>query len=497
MGMISWIAEKIGTRTPAPAAPLEQRSSGYFAAEYSRVTSSLVNEARHINEIIRWQGYNLLARSRQLADNNPYTSKFLQMVQNNVAGPVPFTLQGRISARTGKPDKAANETIESGWADWSRFRNCDRYGRHSLNDLIRLALRITARDGECLVRLHEGRTAGRYGLQLQILDTDRLDFNLNQQIGNNTIHAGVELDPEGRTVAYHIRKQRPADWQVGNHFRAEYERVPADQIIHLFIPLSAEQVRGVPWVYASLMNLHQLGAFEEAAIIAARVGASKMGFFQKSDPAAGDLTGEKDATGALITDAEPGSFEELPYGVTMQSWDPAYPDTQVGPFMKSCLRGVAAGLGVAYHTLGNDLEAVNFSSARAGVLEEREYWMMLQNWFTDHFMNEIYDRWLAMASLTGAITTTGSLEKYRRVYFQPRRWSWVDPLKDVNASIEAIKWGLKSRTAVVAEQGLDISDVFDQLEDENTLAADKGVTITEATTTGGPNNAQQDDQAGQ
>lgn len=497
MGMISWIADKLGTRTPAPAAPLEQRSTGYFAAEYSRVTSSLVNEARHINEIIRWQGYNLLARSRQQADNNPYAAKFLQMVINNVAGPVPFTLQSRAVNRSGKPDKTANSLIETSWSDYSKAKNCDRYGRSSLADLYRLCLRIIARDGECLVRLHEGKNAGRYGLQLQVLDTDRLDFNLNQQIGSNQIHAGVELDQEGRTVAYHIRKQRPADWQVGNHFRAEYERVPAEQILHLFIPLSAEQVRGVPWIYASLMNLHQLGAFEEAAIIAARVGASKMGFFQKTDPAASDLAGEKDTSGALITDAEPGSFEELPYGVTMQSWDPAYPDAQVESFMKSCLRGVAAGYGVSYHTLGNNLEAVNLSSARIGLLDERDYWMLLQNWFSEHFCAEVFDRWLSMASLTGAITTTGSLDKYRNVYFQPRRWSWIDPLKEVNANIESIKWGLKSRTANIAEQGGDIADVFANLANENELAAELKLDISEASKQGGPNNAQQDYQAGQ
>lgn len=495
MGILSYLADKFGTKTTAPA--LAQRSSGYFAAEYSRITSSLVNEARHINEIIRWQGYTLLSRSRQLADNNPYTVKFLQMVVNNVAGPNPFQLQGRIiTTRSGKADKVGNDMIEAAWSSWSRARNCDRYGRHSLADIIRLALRIVARDGECLIRLHEGKKAGAYGLQLQIIDTDRLDFNHNETLSNGgVIHAGVELDADGRTVAYWIRKQRPADWQIGNRFRAEYERIPADQMLHLFVALSAEQVRGVPWIYASLMNLHQLNAFEEAAIIAARVGAAKMGFFTRTDPAA-EFAGEKDETGAKITDAEPGSFEELPAGLDFKTWDPAYPEAQVGPFMKSCLRGVAAGLGVSYHTLGNDLEAVNFSSARAGVLEEREYWMMLQNWFVDHFMTEIYERWIAMASMTGAVALSGGLDKYKAVYFQPRRWSWVDPLKDVNASIKAIRWGLKSRTAVIAEQGLDIEDTFAQLAAEADLAREKGLIIEEIQK-GGATNAPQNDQASQ
>jgi len=498
MGVISWIAERLGTKSSAPA-PVEQRSTGYFAAEYSRVTSSLVNEARHINEIIRWQGYTLLARSRQLADNNPYAAKFLQMCSNNICGPVPFKLQGRITTRAGKADTTANNMIEAAWSDSIKARHCYRYGRPALNDIYRLAVRICARDGECLIRLHEGRKSGKYGFQLQIIDTDRLDFNLNQKLANgNVIHAGVELDEEGRTVAFHIRKQRPSDWQIGNRFSGEYERVPADQMIHLFIPLSAEQVRGVPWIYASLMNLHQLGAFEEAAIIAARVGASKMGFFQKSTPEAGDLAGEKDASGALVTDAEPGSFEELPYGMTLQSWDPAYPDAQVDSFMKSCLRGVAAGYGVSYHTLGNNLEAVNMSSARIGLLDERDHWMSLQSWVVEHLCTELNERWTAMGSLTGALPISGSISKYLNVFFQPRRWSWIKPGEDVQAAIDAIKWGLKSRTNIVSEGGADISDVFDDLQSENTLAAERKITITEAPKTGGPANDQpQDDNAGQ
>jgi hypothetical protein len=59
--------------------------------------------------------------------------------------------------------------------------------------------------------------------------------------------------------------------------------VPAEDVMHVFIPEFAEQVRGVPWMYAALLNLVHLGAFEEAAVIAARIGASQMGFIESPD----------------------------------------------------------------------------------------------------------------------------------------------------------------------------------------------------------------------
>lgn len=482
MSLLSWL-RSLGSTNPSGITKKDrpapsQRSTGYFAAEYSRVTSSLVSETRHINEIIRWQGHTLLARSRQLSDNNPYAAKFLRMVVNNICGPQPFQLQGRVKTAKGKPDDFANQAIETGWSGWSRPGNCDFIGRLSLNDIYRLAVRIIPRDGECLIRIHEGAQAGPYGIQLQLIDTDRLDYNLNKQLsGGNVIHAGVEVDANGRTVAYHIAKRRPVQWQAGS-MPVEYERIPAEQMIHLFIPLSAEQVRGVPWIYAALIVLHNLGAFEEAAVIAARVGAAKMGFFERDPNYPDDESGERDSQGARIMDAEPGTFEELPVGLKFSGWEPQYPDAQVGPFLKAALRGVSSALGVSYHSLGNDLEAVNFSSARAGILEEREEWMQLQNWFIEHACTTIYERWLAMASLSGKLRLNGPLSKYSTVYFQPRRWQWVDPLKDVQANIQAIQWGLKSRTRVVSEGGEDIEDVFDQLAAENELAAAKGVGIT-------------------
>jgi hypothetical protein len=70
------------------------------------------------------------------------------------------------------------------------------------------------------------------------------------------------------------------------------------------------------------------------------------------------------------------------------------------------------------------------------------------------------------------------MDKYRAVYWQARRWAWVDPLKEVGASIEAINAKITSRTRVAAQNGVDLEDVFDEIADENQMAKDKGVDLT-------------------
>jgi hypothetical protein len=55
---------------------------------------------------------------------------------------------------------------------------------------------------------------------------------------------------------------------------------------------------------------------------------------------------------------------------------------------------------------------------------------------------------------------------------------WIDPLKDVQANVKAIQWGLKSRTQVVSETGGDIEDIFTQLQAENALAEEFDVEVS-------------------
>ena len=59
-----------------------------------------------------------------------------------------------------------------------------------------------------------------------------------------------------------------------------------------------------------------------------------------------------------------------------------------------------------------------------------------------------------MALLSGTIRLpAGKFEKFNRPRFKGRRWSWVDPLKDIQANIEAVQNGFKNRADVIGETG--------------------------------------------
>lgn len=480
MGFLDAIAGKLGYVKP-------RRSAGFAAADSSRLTASLLQETQFINTTLRYQLRTLRARSRQAAQNNPYAKRFAQMVVDNVCGPDPFRLQAKIKNRSGKLDDVSNKAIERAWCGWGRAGQCEITGKWSWATVQRLMVRNLAVDGEILLRKYRGPEFGRYGYQLHVIDVDRLWELKNEQLANGgAIHAGVEVDAVGRPVAYHLLKRKASSWQTGYSY--ETDRVPAEEIVHIFVPDFAEQLRGIPWMYAALLNLVHLGAFEEAAVIAARVGASQMGVIESPDGGAALANQQtQDAAGNPQISAEPGTFPMLPPGYKMTGWNPQYPDAAIGPFIKACLRGVGAGLGVAYHNLANDLEGVNYSSARIGELDERDTWMGLQTFMVDHLHEPLYANWLRVQILGGVLPLDiTKVEKYLDVYWQGRRWAWVDPAKEVKAALDAINGKIKSRTRVIAEGGEDIEDVFGEIESETELAESMDIDLTPAPGPQGP-----------
>jgi capsid protein len=160
----------------------------------------------------------------------------------------------------------------------------------------------------------------------------------------------------------------------------------------------------------------------------------------------------------------------LPPGYELSSFNPKYPDAAVGPFIKAMLQGMAAGLGVAYHNLAGDMEGVNYSSARIAELDERDAWMGCRP-SVEHMCQPIYDDWLRMSIVAGALPfDLARLDKYRAVKWQPKRWAWVDPQKEVQAQLDAIEGRLRSRTGVIGEMGDDIEDVFEEIQQEEAMA---------------------------
>lgn len=478
MGFFDTLRARFTRRPPAT-----QAVRRYQAAAINRLTQGWTSLNVSANSDLRMDLEVLRARARDLAANNDYAKKFLQMLETNVVGPDGFLLRSLAAKPDRSPDQTDRNTVEDAFAAWCAVGQCDTTGQLSFADMQRMIIRAVARDGEALVRRVRDPRAP-FGYRQQLLDIDRLDTRYHDELTDgNLITMGVEYDPAGAAVAYHLLTRHPGDTLRGGTAAAiKRERVPVADLLHLFRPDRPEQGRGVPWMHTAMSRLQMLGAYEEAALVAARTGASKMGFFTAPDGDGAPLADGQTDQGEFLSDADPGTFGILPKGYEFQSFNPDYPQANYEIFVKACLRGIASGLGVAYNTLANDLENVNFSSIRAGTLEERDNWMLIQKWFISAYLIPTFADWLESALLKGAITgPTGvplpasKLAKFRAHSWAGRRWSWVDPLKDIEASLTAIRAGLNSPQQVAAQMGLDLDDIMEALATANARALALGL----------------------
>jgi lambda family phage portal protein len=209
-----------------------------------------------------------------------------------------------------------------------------------------------------------------------------------------------------------------------------------------------------------------------------------MGFFKKNSPDEDSYDGEEDdedAGGALMESAQPGTFGIIPEDYTFEKWDPSHPNQSYGPFTKGVLRGIAAGLDVTYFTLAEDLEGVNYSSARIGQLGERDQWRALQQFMVEHFARAVYLRWLKSSMMTGALDIR--MVDYKRLQeplFQPRGWTWTDPKKEADATVVGINNGFDTITETLAEQGRDIEEYVATRKRELKLLKNAGIELNAA-----------------
>ncbi len=446
----------------------------FDGAGIHRLLLDWVAQTRSADEEIRGDIRLLRARARELGRNNSYVKRYFRLLTNNVIGPMGIKLQAQVKV-AGETDEAANAAIEAAWNDWASSPvTVD--GRLTLRRFEKLILKTMACDGEAFVRLWRGFEGNTHGLALQAIDADLIDetFNRPRRGSENEIRMGVEIDGLGRPVGYWV-------WNLGSASGLDLLReryfVSASEMLHLYDPDRVNQTRGVTWVHSVMVPAHMLNAYEESEAVAARIGASKMGLFEKrADSVAGDLAADPKPA---AMEANPGTFDIVPDGYEFKSWEPEHPTAQFPAFIKQMLRKIASGFSVFYNVLANDAEGVSYSTMRSFALVERDDWRSIQQDFIDLWRRPLYSTWLGMALLTGALKLSSrDPARYLAVRHRPRGWQWIDPEKEARAAVISIQNGLGTRTGFLAEKGEDLEDVFAELAREEALAQEYGIPVS-------------------
>jgi lambda family phage portal protein len=458
----------------------QSRGRGYAGAAYGRLVADWVAGTTSQDAEIKSSIVALRARSRQLCRDNDYAVSAIRAIKTNVVG-TGVGMQAQVRMKRGaKLNDSLNSQIEAAWTKWKRKENCHAAGKLSFSEIERLIAGSVFESGEVLIRkVPIAMGTVKTPFTLEVIEADMLDETFDAILPNrNTVRMGVEVNAWLRPVAYYFRRKHPGDYYASRpaiERGGDRIRIPANEILHLFIPTRVNQTRGVPWMHSAMTRLHHMGGYEESEVIAARAGAAVMGFIESTE---GEVPSDDVVDGERITEFSPGLFKYLAQGEKVVVPQLNRPSGSFDPFMRTQLRGFSSGVGVPYETVSSDYSQSNYSSSRLSLLDARDHWKVIQQWLIENFHAPVFEDWLDMAVLAGDVRIPDyelNRDAYHAVRWLPRGWSWIDPEKEIRAYKDGVRSGFMTQADVVAQTGGDFEDLVAQRRREVEMADEAGL----------------------
>ncbi len=473
------LASRVGHLRAALTGKLPVSFDGmrYAGGAMSRVVANWFAVLEEANDEIRWSLETLRARSRQVVRDNGEAAGLLLDFESDIAGPNGAQLQFRATRPRGAPVPPLNDRVERRFRRWAKRGNCTLGPAMSFAALQRLMIRTVIQDGEFLaLRVRDSRLSSGY--RLQVIDADLLDENENRRAldGLNAIVMGVEINAEGRPVAYHLWDRHPS--LPGRVKRP----VPAEDVLHVFKAVRPGQLRGVPWMAPVLVTWKMGARYSEAELYQSLLAASQSGFFvDKQGTTNIDVPrGTDGKPKALQLELVPGVSRQLPAGLEFQPWEPKHPTANFVGFMKAINRLKARAFGRSYASLTGDLSDVNFSSMRIDREREKaQNRVHQQELLVEQFCEVIFADWVQMAALVGELGVVG-FDTETMIEFSSWMtigWQWIDPVKDATAAQMELNMGTTSPQRICAEKGRDYFDVIDEIAEAREYAKEKKVNL--------------------
>lgn len=436
----------------------------------------------------------IVERSTDLVQSDPHAAGVVDSITSTVIGyglrPDPSLDHETIgiSKESARALQIQQRKIFSKWST-----TADASGRLGFGQIQHLLYRNMLQFGEYLALLPMIKDDSRpYSLAVQVLNPNRLKTPSDLR-HREDIRQGVEIGKYGEPVAYWI--QKTAAENVYQDDSSTFTRITAKQghrakVLHGFIAHDPEQVRGIPILTSALKFFRDMNDFLDAELVSNVVTAAFALFIETGqvDPlfpamnmATTTNTGYKSDGSEYdqrYQEFEPG---QIMYGNSGEKPHPivaSRPGATFEPFVRTIKKAMAMATGIPYPVLFKDFDGMNFASYRSALLEAWRIYMQRRRWFGEQFCQPIYRMLMEEAYL---IETFKAPDFYTYMHeYTSCDWigppkGQIEPIKEIQADILAIQNNLKTRTATITERGDDPRAVFDTIEEEQQLMAERGL----------------------
>lgn len=468
------------------------------------------------------------ARARDLGRNDAYVQNGATTRKDSIVGAF-FMLNARPAHNVlGKDEGWAEEfqrEVEEKFTLWaeSPMKWVDASRRNDFTALIRLAVGVDTFGGEVLATAEWLRDAGReFHTAIQMVDTDRLTTPATRAFDSN-IRGGIKTNMYGAPVSAFIRVQHPHDLSRGFQYSDVWKEVPfykpwGRQMVLLFSEQNrVDQTRAIADIASGVREIAITKKFRDVTLQKAVLAATYAATIESELPPQAvyeqlGLTGG--GAGAAVTNYGVDFLEavnqyvknsrglqldgvKIPHlfpgtRLNMQSvGDPA----GVGQdFEQSLLRYLAAAMNMSYEELAKDFSNTNYSSARAAMAATHRFAQARKKIVADSFASAIYRLWIEEAVNQDKLATFRASEATKlysdgmlnMAFDALTQCQWIgaargqiDELKETQAAVLRIKYGLSTHEDELARLGKDWRRVYAQLEREKKERELRDITLLE------------------
>jgi len=406
-------------------------------------------------------------RARYEVANNSYARGIVSTLANDVVGTGP-----RLQMLTNDPD--ANTRIERAFMQWAKAAG--------LAEKLRTMRMGRAESGEVFGLLARNPALPTpVQLDVRLIEADQIttpDLAFNEPRAID----GIVFDDSGNPLEYHVLKQHPGDarWVAG----LEYDRIPADAMIHYFKVDRPGQSRGVPDITPAIPLFAQLRRFTLAVLGAAETAAEIAGVLHTDAPPNGEA---EDIEPMDTIELEQRMLLTLPGGWKMAQVKAEQPSTTYGEFKREILNEIARCLNMPYNVAAGNSSGYNYASGR---LDHQTYFKSIridQEHLECRVLDRIFDAWLDEAVLVEGLLPQSMRMANALSNFRGRQWFWdgtehVDPAKEANAQATRLTSRTTSLAREYAKQGLDWEAELRQIAKERTFMHELGIEDAAAAT---------------
>lgn len=400
-------------------------------------------------------------RARYEVANNAYARGIVLTLANDVIGTGP-----RLQLLTENGD--ANQRIEREFMRWAKAIR--------LPEKLRTMRMARAHDGEAFLVLTDNpRLPTPIKLDVRLVEADQVTTPDLLTLLDGSVD-GIVFDEFGNPVEYHVLKEHPGGTGSAT-LGFEYDRVPAEAVIHFFRVDRAGQSRGIPDITPALPLFAQLRRYTLAVLGAAETAADFAGILYTDAPANGEAESVEPMDAIEL---EARSLLTMPGGWKMAQVHAEQPATTYAEFKRELLNEIARCLNMPFNVAAGNSSGYNYASGR---LDHQTYFKSIRV-EQEHIACVVLDRilaaWLREAVLVSGLLPIPIRTLVARGETLPRQWFWdghehVDPAKEATA--QATRLGSHTTTLAneYAKQGRDWETELRQRAKELALMAELGL----------------------